>query len=89
MNDWDDWLASQEKAAEIFPLRIRQMWLRHGKSDNKCGKCAHFLRVKFSKVYRKCSKAKMTHGPGTDWKAGWPACGLFEPGEGEVLYGKR
>lgn len=88
MNDWDNWL-SEQKPVEVYPLRIRQMWAWHGKVDNKCGKCAHLLREGRRNVYLKCGKTKITSSAATDWRAGWPACGLFEPGEGERVYGKR
>lgn len=80
-DDWENWL-SEQRVVLAYPLRIRQMWSMHGKSENKCGKCAFFLRKRYAKTYRKCSKTKMTHGPGTDWLASWQACGLFEEGEG-------
>ena len=89
-NEWQEWLPQQEKTAEVYPLRIRQMWMKHGKVENKCGKCIFFLRIRYAKVYRKCEKTKMTGGPGTDWLASWQACGLFKLAEKpEIIYAPK
>ena len=47
--------------------------------DHTCKECVHVLRVYGGRRdYYKCSKAKQTHGPGTDLRLKWPACSLFE-----------
>jgi len=35
-----------------------------------------------TRSYPKCAKGPRTHGPGTDVKASWPACRLFERADG-------
>lgn len=43
-----------------------------------CGRCDHLLRQGRAYDYLKCEKFGITHGPGTDWRARYHACGLFE-----------
>lgn len=50
-----------------------------GPATKQCGECKHFLRLSYhNKTYRKCDLRKITHGPGSDHKAMWQACGKFE-----------
>ena len=50
-----------------------------GPSTKQCGECKHFLRLNYhNKTYRKCDLRKITHGPGSDHRAMWQACGRFE-----------
>ncbi len=66
--------------AEVFPLRVREMWILHGKSAGQhCKDCAHLIHTgRHNTVFLKCSKSKITASKATDWRAGWTACGLFE-----------
>lgn len=70
-----------------FPRRILDMWRLYGKNPNvHCKTCQHFLRILYhNRTYFKCEKSKLSHGAGTDWRAGWAACGLHETGEQKIL----
>lgn len=47
-----------------------------------CGGCAHRVLVGWhNRTYPKCDLAAITHGPGSDCRAHWPACDRFEPGD--------
>lgn len=60
--------------------RLSLMHALHGTSPgHTCGDCAFLIAHRFSRAYFKCSKSKVTHGPATDWRSGWAACGLFQP----------
>jgi len=61
--------------------RILTMHRIYGRSDDeRCKTCVHFLRSEHcSTTYFKCGKNRITNGPGTDWRANWPACGLWTP----------
>lgn len=50
-------------------------------SGATCGNCKFLKRVKFSRVYLKCAKARQSRGPATDVRAGWPACQCWESAE--------
>lgn len=54
-----------------------------GPTGVTCKKCVHLLRIHKGNVYRKCDLRRITNGPGTDHKAGWPACGKYEPRHSE------
>lgn len=47
-----------------------------GPAGETCKTCAHYTRVQHAKVYLKCGlmRSVWTNGPGTDIKAGSPAC---------------
>lgn len=45
----------------------------------KCKTCALLYYRQASKRFYKCKLRKATHGPGSDHKVNWPACGKFEP----------
>ena len=43
-----------------------------------CGSCAHLLGTGRANRYWKCGLVKVTGGPGTDIRKGWPACVKWE-----------
>lgn len=43
-----------------------------------CKFCTHLYAHKHSRVYWKCDLRKDTHGPGSDHRVNWPACGKYE-----------
>jgi hypothetical protein len=45
-----------------------------------CGDCAH-RQPGSAHRWPKCDLVAVTHGPGTDCRAWWPACGRYEPGD--------
>lgn len=55
-----------------------------GPQGKTCRDCLHYKRVKHHDIlYPKCELMQdcWTHGPGSDIKAGWPACQSFEEKE--------
>ncbi len=44
----------------------------------KCKTCKLLYYHEMSKRYYKCRLRKFTHGPGTDHRVNWPACGKYE-----------
>jgi hypothetical protein len=45
-----------------------------------CGDCVHRVSVgHHDRAFPKCELAGITHGPGTDCRAWWPACTRHEP----------
>lgn len=79
MTDWQLWKQEQQPVT-VYPERIRVMWNAYGKRENStCKKCTHLQRVRYhDKRYLKCDLTVQTNGPGTDWRAGWIACGRYE-----------
>jgi len=58
---------------------IQQMHAMYGvKRGFYCQNCQHLLRTGNNRTYFKCNKFAITAGPGTDWRAGWTACKLYE-----------
>lgn len=49
-----------------------------------CGTCRHLRRKSFARTYLKCGKGPDTAGPGTDIRARWPACVLWERNETQL-----
>jgi hypothetical protein len=49
-----------------------------GPEGAKCGQCAYLRCHQWDKRYYKCLlRGKPTHGPATDHRVNWPACGRF------------
>lgn len=46
-------------------------------TDTTCGQCAHLLSHSRNRTYWKCGQVKLTRGPSSDVRVGWPACDLF------------
>lgn len=66
-------------AIAAYPERLRVMHLRFGTCPgHTCGTCRHFVRLSYHRPYYKCDLTAITHGPGTDWRVRWPACGRWE-----------
>ena len=63
---------------ETFRVKKRGHMGQPGKGPEgeTCKSCAHYTRRHFAKVYRKCglTEKTWTNGPGTDIRAGDPAC---------------
>ena len=72
-------------AGPAYPARLRTMLRAFGATPGRvCRECRHCLvNETHGGRYRKCDLTIQTHGPGTDWRAGWPACGRFCGKEGE------
>lgn len=54
------------------------------RGSEKCATCRHLRRKTFSRTYLKCGKGPDTNGPGTDLRARWPACVLWERSDARV-----
>lgn len=70
--------------ADPRPKQLRTMHERHGINvQHICGECGHLCRWQYNTaVYFKCKNyTPWTHGPGTDWRKYWTACGLFKEAE--------
>ena len=52
-----------------------------GPSGEDCGTCRHLERIRYAKTYLKCGLMRQvwSHGPGTDVRAGSPACDKWAP----------
>lgn len=79
MTLFPEWQEKQ-KRERVLPVRIRAMYSVYGRdlAGRCCSDCRFFLRFKQSARWSKCAKSKITGGAATDWRARWPACGLFE-----------
>lgn len=51
-----------------------------GPDGEDCGTCRHIERIRYAKTYLKCGLMRhvWTGGPGTDIRAGSPACDKWE-----------
>ena len=75
-----DGMPERDEDGAILPDRIRAMYRLYGKATGyRCKDCGHFYRRRWDKTYFKCDLNRDTHGPGTDWRANWAACGKWEP----------
>lgn len=55
-----------------------------GPDGQKCRGCVHLrFPQHHSARHWKCDLRKLTHGPATDHKVTWPACGRYQKREGE------
>jgi len=63
-----------------LPRRIVEMHRMYGVCEGRqCATCRHLIRVQPGQnTYLKCELTMITRGPGSDWRAGWPACGKWE-----------
>lgn len=49
-----------------------------GPEGARCGSCAHLRGLRYSRTYWKCElRGDLTHGPATDQRKRWPACGQY------------
>lgn len=62
--------------------RVLLLYRRHGFTPGKrCKTCGQFYTRQLGGRYFKCLRSPVSGGPATDWRANWPACGLWEPKE--------
>lgn len=69
--------------ADLKPMSglspVEQMRRMYGeRPTSTCGSCRHLIRQGRARDFLKCEKFGTTHGPGTDWRAKYRACGLWE-----------
>ncbi len=48
-----------------------------------CVDCRFLVAHSTARTYLKCMNRPLTFGPGSDHRAGWIACGLFEANDAE------
>jgi hypothetical protein len=79
----EDWFSNAASKAGYVPLvngkgKINPCLALYGKGPEgkRCKECKLLFRhLRFFK----CELRGFTHGPATDHRANWPACGKFEP----------
>lgn len=66
--------------ADVLPPQIAHMRRRHGAANEHCcGTCANLVRVRSGgSTYAKCYEYGISASDATDWRAKWPACGLWQ-----------
>ena len=58
--------------------KIDAMHYFYGTGVGICGNCPHFTRKEWGNVYRKCLVYGDSNSEATDWRTGYPACGLID-----------
>lgn len=60
--------------------KIEAMHEEYGTSQNLCKCCPHFRRymTPARRIVLKCRAYGVTRSEATDWRANWPACGMFD-----------
>ena len=68
----------------VYPERMNAMLRLYGRTEGRmCKSCRHFYaRGGVRGTYYKCKLNRTTSGPGTDWRARYPACGKWEARDG-------
>ena len=86
--------ARRAKARKIGPaeratLQIGKMHETYGITEGEtCKNCVDFIHIRPGQnIYRKCKRFGISHGPATDWKASYPACGKFQENRPEEVKG--
>ena len=68
-----------EPAESPLSAKIKEMHAVFGATPGRtCGHCIHLRRYRQGATWFKCARANHTAGAATDWRARWPACGLYE-----------
>ena|SRR3990167_2828085 len=75
-----EWEAAHQDDPKPLPDRLRMMHRLHGATaGTTCKKCRYLvLQGGVAGRFLKCAESVVTRGPGTDWRARWPACGKYE-----------
>lgn len=70
------WLVGEQPG---FPDSVNPCAKLYGPGPDgaKCKGCAVLFSHGASRRYYKCRLRNFTHGPGSDHRANWPACGRF------------
>ena len=53
-------------------------WFGKGPAGALCKTCANLIKHEYNKIFYKCLKRGITHGPGTDHRVRWNACGKYK-----------
>lgn len=90
--EWMTQALDREKHGPLagLPETIKTMHREHpslpGPVRSTCKDCRYLERHQAGGKWMKCGQfPRTTGGKATDWRAGWPACGLFEPGPGPTV----
>lgn len=76
--DVDEWFREQMRRPENLNPCVRLYGL--GPVEFRCKHCRLLFKHQPAiKSFFKCELRNLTHGPGSDHRANWPACGRFEP----------
>ncbi len=82
---WTAWL--EQHATDVpapddtlpRPIKVMHKTYGSGPKTETCRACLHLtFHEGHTHRFYKCSKAKISHGPATDWRVAWPACGKFQ-----------
>lgn len=75
----------QHEGEKALNKNIRAMQARYGPGPEgvTCKNCVHLRRFRQGARWMKCGLSRITGGAGTDWRAGWPACGRYEEANGD------
>jgi hypothetical protein len=75
-----EWQAEHNNDDPAILPQLKTMYNMYGKLPGKiCKNCLQLKHIDYNAgSYLKCGLTKWTHGPGTDWRAKWTACGKFE-----------
>lgn len=58
---------------------LRDMHRAYGTTPRQyCRTCTFLQRIERGTRWMKCAKSHSTSSSATDWRAGWPACGLYQ-----------
>lgn len=79
---WPDWFTpnlhakahAQNVMRGLHPLGFQL----NADPELRCRGCAFVRPLTLGRTYLKCTKTKLTHGPGTDVRLRWRACVLYE-----------
>ncbi len=79
MTLFPEWQEKHKQDKPLLPERIRVMHGMYGRTEGKtCRHCIFLEHYKMGASWLKCGRSKKTNSVATDWRAGWPACGLWE-----------
>lgn len=58
--------------------KIDAMHHYYGFGVGICANCPHFAKKRYDRTYHKCLVYGDSNGEATDWRCGYPACGLID-----------
>jgi hypothetical protein len=83
-DEQQDWLQAQFAKAAPAPKKGNPCIALYGEGPAGCccKSCMHLVSHRPGKRrFYKCALRKITHGPGSDHRVGWPACAKYEETE--------
>ena len=58
---------------------LRDLHRAYGATPGKhCADCTFLQRIQMGSRFLKCARSHPTASSATDWRARWPACGLYQ-----------